>query len=267
MPIWWSEPSGHNAYVLSWVSLIVTLTAAIGGIVAYYKLDSSLILVYGLENCVDFFSSAIVLWRFFLPPSADAAEEARLLSRERRASVGISIVLALLGFVVIVTAMEDFSVGQEAVDRLYRKEVYYISFASILVFGAMTLFKFQYAKKLNSSSLRKDGICSALGTILAISLFFNSTVMAMASNGNMWWLDPLVALTCGIGSLVYGLVGVYKAYVKDGLPIYSCSWWMYGSGDEDNEVLTNNQGGSTSPYGGASLGRGDDGVEMREEII
>jgi hypothetical protein len=83
----------------------------------------------------------------------------------------------------------------------------------------------------------------------------------------MWWLDPLVALTCGIGSLVYGLVGVYKAYVKDGLPIYSCSWWMYGSGDEDNEVLTNNQGGSTSPYGGASLGRGDDGVEMREEII
>jgi len=264
MPLWWSEPSGFHAFVLSLVSLVFTLIAAVGGIAAYYKLDSSLILVYGLENSVDFLSSAIVLWRFFLPHTSDAAEEANLLSREKRASVGISVVLALLGFVIIITAFADFAAGKETVESLYRDELYYISFVSIFIFGIMTVLKFRYARKLNSSSLRKDGICSALGTILAVSLFFN-TILAAVSNGNMWWLDPFIALTCGIGSLIYGLVGIYKAYVRDGLPIHTCSWWMYDKRERDTIVVTNNGGLSVPPT--ASFSRGHVTTEMSEEIV
>lgn len=228
MTAWWNEPTGHHAFVLSWISLFITLTASIFGIAAYYKLDSSLILVYGLENMVDFISSVIVLWRFYLPPSSDAAEEARLLGREKRASVGISIVLAILGFGTILSSTEDFASGkEESMENL--NVIYYVALVSIFIFGLMATVKFQYARVLNSSSLRKDGICSALGTILAVSLFFN-TSMALASNGRLWWLDPLVAIACGIGSLVYGLKGIYKAYVKEGAPIFTRSWWLYGGG-------------------------------------
>lgn len=226
MPAWWNEPNGHHAFVLSWISLFITLIAFIFGITAYYKLDSSLILVYGLENMVDFVSSLIVLWRFYLPPSSDAAEEARLLAREKRASVGISLILAILGFGTIISSIEDFADGhEESMDNL--NVIYYVALVSIFIFGVMAAVKFQYAKVLNSSSLRKDGICSALGTILAVSLFFN-TSMAMASNGSLWWLDPLVAISCGIGSMVYGLKGIYKAYVREGAPIFTISWWLYG---------------------------------------
>ena len=66
----WNEPTGFHVYVLSWISLIITLIAGIGGIVAYYTLDSSLILVYGLENLVDFMSSAIVHRTLEILPSA-----------------------------------------------------------------------------------------------------------------------------------------------------------------------------------------------------
>ncbi len=229
----WSEPSGFHVYVLSWISLVITLIAGIGGIVAYYELDSSLILVYGLENLVDFMSSAIVLWRFYLPPNAEAAEEARLLSREKRASVGISFVLAVLGFGTILTASEDFAAGKEDLENL--DPLFYVSFFSIIIFGILALFKLHYAKKLNSSSLKKDGICSTLGAILAGSLFLN-TSLTKASHGDLWWLDPFIAIICGIGSLVYGLNGVYKAYVRDGIPIFSCSWWMYGGDSRQNEV-------------------------------
>lgn len=233
MPTWWNEPTGHDAFVLSWVSLVVTLAASVGGIVAYYKLDSSLILVYGLENIVDFISSVIVLWRFYLPPSSDAAEEARLLSREKRASVGVSILLAVLGFGTIISSVEDFAGGLEEEDLENLNVIYYVSLVSIFVFGLMAVIKLQYANKLNSSSLRKDGVNSAMGAVLAVSLFFNSS-MAMASNGSLWWLDPLVAISCGIASFVYGMKGIYKAYVKEGIPIWSRSWWLYGGGSGMN---------------------------------
>jgi Predicted Co/Zn/Cd cation transporters len=122
--------------------------------------------------------------------------------------------------------MEDFADGEEeSMENL--NVIYYVALVSIFIFGIMAAVKFQYARVLNSSSLRKDGICSALGTILAVSLFFN-TSMTMASNGSLWWLDPLVAIVCGIGSMLYGLKAVYKAYVIEGAPIFNCSWWLYG---------------------------------------
>lgn len=221
---------------------------------AYYKLDSSLILVYGLENMVDFLSSAIVLWRFFLPASSDAAEEARLLSREKRASIGISFVLAVLGLGTIFTSSEDFAAGKEELENL--NALYYISFFSIVVFGTLAIFKFHYARKLKSSSLKKDAVCSALGTILATSLFFN-TILALASDGSYWWLDPLIALICGVGSLVYGLHGVHKAYVRDGLPVCSCSWWLYGNKDmnSDLEMKQSSGPGNASPSTGPTSTR------------
>lgn len=247
----WESPTGHHVFILCWVSLICTMIAAIGGIAAYYKLDSSLILVYGLENLVDFISSAIVLWRFYLPSSSDPAEEARLLAREKRASVGITFVLVVLGFGTIITASEDFAMGMEELKNL--TTLYYVSMFSMLIFGLLAMFKFQYAKAMNSPSLRKDGLCSAFGTVLAASLFLTA-VLSKSSNGGLWWLDPLIAMTCGIATFIYGLRGIYKAYVRDGLPVCSCSWWMYGDKSDASEMEMT---GPTSPSP-TKMARGDE---------
>ena len=69
---------------------------------------SSLILCYGLENLVDFLSSIVVMWRFYLPHK-DPDREELLMKREKRASVAISFILALLGLAVLIAALEDFA--------------------------------------------------------------------------------------------------------------------------------------------------------------
>ena len=61
----WTEPTSKHAFILSIISVVVTLVAAVIGIAFWKKFDSALCLVFGLENCVDLFSSIIVVWRFF----------------------------------------------------------------------------------------------------------------------------------------------------------------------------------------------------------
>lgn len=39
MPSWWSEPTYKDAYILSWVSIIITIIAAIFGIAGYMVRD------------------------------------------------------------------------------------------------------------------------------------------------------------------------------------------------------------------------------------
>jgi hypothetical protein len=269
MPVWWSDPTPYHAYILSLVSLVLTLIAAIGGVVGYLKLDDSLILIYGLENIVDFFSSAIVLWRFNTPstsaPMNDTEQQQHqqqteiLANREKRASIGVSIILGVLGLGGLITAIDDLASGIGNVEARDLYTVYYLSFASFAISGILAKFKFHYATALKSPSLRKDGICSLIGSILGFAMFFNAVLTMVSSDEMWWWLDPVVALLCGIGALVYGLYGMYKAYVKDGYPIFSCSWWLYNSGMENDQHTSRVGGGlelqqsSPSPSGEESM--------------
>lgn len=160
--------------------------------------------------------------------------------------MAISFVLALLGFGTIIAASNDFAQGRSQEEDLYA--LYYISLLSIFVFGGMAMVKFRYARYLDSSSLRKDGICSALGATLAAALFLE-TVLITSTDGTFWWADPFIALLCGLGSLAYGLKSVYKAYVRDNLPVCSYSWWMTGEKEPETEmrnVVASN--GPLSPY-------------------
>lgn len=241
MPVWWSAPTSHDAFVLSLVSLFITIIAAIVGFVGYVQLDDSLILIYGLENVVDFFSSAIVLWRFNTPSttstptststqtSAPYNDTEALSKREKRASIGVSIILAILGFGGFVTSVEDLLNGQTIVQEDDLNILLILSFSSFFIFAILAKFKFHYATQLHSPSLRKDGLCSFIGAILAFAMFFNGVlVLSTQKEDNIWWwLDPTVALVCALVALVYGLYGMYKAYVIDGYPIFSCQWWLY----------------------------------------
>ena len=95
------------------MSLILTTVAAVAGLALYAKTQSALCLMFGLENLVDFASSAIVLWRFYCPGELTKAREEFLMKREERASIGISFILLVLGIFVISAALDDLVGGAE----------------------------------------------------------------------------------------------------------------------------------------------------------
>lgn len=118
---------------------------------------SVLCLVFGLENVVDLLSDFVVVWRFYSPGRLTREHEELLQRRELRASVAISFILVLLGLSVIATSLDDFVSGPETDQEL--KAVIVIAFTSVFIFGTLAIFKFHYARKLESESLYKDGIC------------------------------------------------------------------------------------------------------------
>lgn len=57
---WWSDPTSKHAFLISWIGVLLEGTAAVVGLVYWGATGSALILVFGLENIVDFMSSVVV---------------------------------------------------------------------------------------------------------------------------------------------------------------------------------------------------------------
>lgn len=233
-----SHPSPKDAFLLAVVSVIVTIFAALGGIILYQTTGSSLCLAYGLENLVDLFSSIIVMWRFFIPTKCP---EALINKREHKASIAISFMLISLGIQLSAASIDDFvmSTGEEFVSTpattTYDKTILTVSYVSVIIFGILTIIKFQYSFALNSLSLYKDGICSLIGTISATALFFNTLIVS--NNSSLWWFDPTVALICGIGAFFYGSYAIYFAYLVEGTPLFSFQYWWETNDDQIEEEV------------------------------
>ncbi|CAB9525022.1 Transmembrane protein 16.3 [Seminavis robusta] len=193
----------------------------IAGVMLYVRTGSSLCLVFGVENSVDFISSVIVLWRFFVPADLTEAVEKKLEKREERASVAISIIMGFLGIGILIAAIDDFMQGED--EPAHRELILAIAFFSILCSGTMALYKFNYAVHLGSPSLRKDGLCSLIGAVLGAALFFNTLIQNQQPG--LWWIDPVVSLICGFVALFMSAQSLYIARVVDKLPIFSAHWW------------------------------------------
>ena len=185
-----------------------------------------------MENSVDFLSSVIVLWRFFVPHELSEAVEKKLLHREERASMAISLIMGLLGVGILVAAIDDFLAGADV--PAHRQLILGISFFSILCSGTMAVFKFNYSAHLSSPSLFKDGICSTIGAILGVALFFNTLILE--ANESLWWIDPVVSLLCGIFALFLAGQAIFTAMFVQGLPIFSAHWWAYGDETDAGET-------------------------------
>mmetsp|Transcript_43543 Transcript_43543/g.52783 ORF Transcript_43543/g.52783 Transcript_43543/m.52783 type:complete len:260 (+) Transcript_43543:200-979(+) len=258
MPAWWDSPTATHAFVLSWVSVIVTLAAAIGGIVGAMKTENSLLLSYGLENVVDFFSSVVVLWRFFAPKGINTLQLAKLARREKRASVAISFILFVLGVGIIIAAINDYKKGLD--QDAHVPILIGISFASIPIFGLLTIVKFHFATKLNSRALQKDGYCSLIGTALSTSLFFNTLIVS--GTPKAWWLDPTIALIVGCVSFFIGLRALLISSFEKGVPIWSPTWWFYSAGADVSATTPVDGGKSVDERTGAEEGEEAEGGQM-----
>jgi hypothetical protein len=171
---------------------------------------------------VDFLTSVIVLWRFFVTGELTEAVEKKLQKREERASVAISIIMFLLGLSIIFAAIDDFLAGWS--EPSHRELILGLATTSIVTSGTMAVLKFHYSKALCSPSLYKDGLCSLLGATLGAALFFN-TLIQDALPG-LWWIDPFVSVICGILASVYSAYTIYIALAVDKLRICSKHFWF-----------------------------------------
>lgn len=222
----WTDPTTKDAYRLAITGVIITMVACITGFVIFARTESSLSLVYALENLVDFFTDLIVLWRFFAPSSLDEAVERKLQSREERAGVAITYILLALGIFILIRGSVSFHSGklEGIVDDLQKYEsVVVLAFISIILFFGLTAVKFRFAKALESDSLYKDGICSLIGTFLSAALYLNAILVQ--SNPTLWWIDPVVALFCGTFAILYAISNLKYAKTVQKIPIFSLKWF------------------------------------------
>lgn len=186
---------------------------------------------------MDLLSTCVVLWRFFAPTSLDDALEQKLKQREERASVAISFIMVALGFSILATAFADFARGAE--DAFQEEAVIVMSFFSILLFGTISMLKFRFAARLDSPSMYKDGICSLIGTILAVTLLVNTIIVIR--NPSVWWIDPIVALMAGIAAIYLGVRALWMAYTSEGLPIFSRDWWSGATTESTSKTTSEEQ--------------------------
>ena len=191
-------------------------------------------MVFGVENSVDFLSSVIVLWRFFVPDDLTEAVEKKLQKREERASIAISIIMGVLGLGLLIAAIDDFIRGANGTE--HQQLILGIAFFSIIISGTMALFKFNYSVHLGSESLYKDGICSTIGAVLGVALFVNTLIVR--SSPGLWWIDPVVAVLCSIFALYLSAEALYRASVKEGHPIFTWSWWWASDIEAEGPAIT-----------------------------
>lgn len=184
------EPSVRDAYILSWISLALTLVAFVVGVAIAAVTQSAAMLAFGLENLVDCFSSILVLWRFWGGGvGEDSASEQELETREKRASVGIAFSFLLLAVIVGGIASAHLS-AEEAPDSL--KLLVALSVPCVVIFGALGVLKFHMGRKLDSPSLKKDGICSGAGAFISAGTALGGIMLL--SGADSWWFDSTVAV-------------------------------------------------------------------------
>lgn len=225
-PSWISHPNNGHAQILSVISCVITASATVFGIIMWKKTGYLSILAYGLENLIDFLSTLIILWRFFPPKSVDSVDVKSsidaLLAKEKRASVGVSLVMLLLGIQIVIISLVRFKKGSMLFSYdIFDEITFYAALPSILLFGGLTMMKLHYANKLNSAALRKDGFCSAAGTILSLGIILEKIVSDM--DQNIWYLDPLIAFIVGLACLFIGARAILLKNRE--LPLLSLEWW------------------------------------------
>ena len=231
------NPGAREAYLVSWVSVAAALAAVVLGLATSRVSGSPAMFGFALENVVEALSSAICVWRWWGGGSLLLLED-ELVGRERRAGAAIAIAFVVLGIGVALNAVQHLAAGEEVDYRELLSAVSAPSAFVFLLLGAVKLHigtrsansqlcqdEFTCSApcvdagrafltpttrlraprprvrcgRMESGSLRKDGLCSLSGGLLSLGVWAS----AEASDA-WWWLDALVAVAVAAALVWYG---------------------------------------------------------------
>jgi len=83
--------------------------------------------------------------------------------------------------------------------------------------------------QLDSPSLRKDGVCSIVGAIMAFCVALSAGIRQRGAGHNSWWTDGAVAIVVALCLLVYGLRTLVKNY-RANIRWWRGEFWRGGGG-------------------------------------
>jgi divalent metal cation (Fe/Co/Zn/Cd) transporter len=207
------------AFALSWISLLLTVVAFVAGLVVAVNTSSSATLGFALENAVDFFSSALVCWRFW--GGGATVPESELVLREKRASVGIA-----MSFVVLACVVGGVASGHLGAHERPSDLGILVSLAapSAVCFGVLGALKMWVGLSTRSPSMRKDAACSLCGAFLSVGTCVSAG--AVTADESVWFLDALVAILVSVGLLLYGAYVLAKNAAQRNRWWTASFWWQ-----------------------------------------
>jgi len=213
-----AQPGAREAFFLAWLSLVITIIAFAAGLAIAVVTASSATLGFALENAVDFLSAALVCWRFW--GGGETVPESTLAQREKRASVGIALAFVLLAVVVGGVAIGHVS-SAEAPSNI--AALLALAVPSAIAFGVLGVLKFYVGVVTDSTSMKKDGLCSLCGACLSAGVILG-VIATESSVGEVWWVDAMVAIVVSSGLLGYGVYTLVKNY-RQGNQWWTLSFW------------------------------------------
>lgn len=196
LPQKFREKWSRAAFMISVVSLFITLTFSLVSFVASNSTDSSSSFASAFDGLLGAFNSLAVAWRFRDVSNGEIAPK-----REKIATLGIAVTFTISGSATVAIAILRLT----ARDHPERPDELIIILASSFVcYFLLALVQDCIAKKLESSSLKASAIDSWLAAAMSIGVLVSTFVYRQVGKG-VWFLDHSVAIFIGFLSLIYGI--------------------------------------------------------------
>ena len=183
-----AERSIRSGIRVSVASIVWTIAAGGGAIVAGLLGHSLVVIVFGLTGFADAAGSFTLVFHF----RHALKHEAMSAARERLALRVVSGGLLAIGLFTIVESTRRLVVGSRAGDSAYGAG---IAVASFVALGVLAAWKRAIARTVGSRALGADGLLSAIGAGLA---FIAAVGATLAGRRHLSWIDPASSMVLAV---------------------------------------------------------------------
>jgi divalent metal cation (Fe/Co/Zn/Cd) transporter len=189
----------RRALVLSVVSVVVGLAAAITALVLGFASGSLSLVGFGLDAGIDSAASAALVWRF----SIERRDHARALAVEHAAERVVGWVLVVAAVVLTLGAARALLAHGGA--HMAAPQVVML-IAALVILPPLALAKWRVARRLGSAALRNDAVLTGAAALLALVALL---VAVLAETAGLWWADA-------VGTLVIAAVLAREGWASVG---------------------------------------------------
>eukprot|EP00917_Polyrhabdina_sp_WS-2016_P024006 GHVP01052016.1.p1 GENE.GHVP01052016.1~~GHVP01052016.1.p1 ORF type:complete len:352 (+),score=54.29 GHVP01052016.1:19-1074(+) len=165
------------AQILSIVGIILTFCQGIIAVSLGLSWSIVSVTAMGAQPLIDLVSSILVYWRFRgaavrHPSKMDRMTRLAEAYKERRSLIGVGVVLIIVGLWVVVWSLLKLTgiVAEASIWHQWKQitMTMWIAWPSVLVFGAIAVLKISVSRKLHSTVVAKDAMCTVFGVAMAL---------------------------------------------------------------------------------------------------
>jgi len=191
------------------------MTACAGGLVAGGILNSAALIAFGLSSLIGVVATLFVVWRFFGIP--DDYPVYKIEAREKKADVGVAFGMFVIATSIIIECTIHLATHTSPSRA---KAVEIICAISIAVYFVLACIMTFIGYKLDSGTLKKDGLCAFATTALSAGILVSAAIYE--NHPKVWWFDS--ALGYIVAVVIYG-AGLYTLLTELKYRWYTREFW------------------------------------------